>query len=142
MSMTTVRPYFRARAKELGLTEWTDGFAFDNIPSNIINKAFHMEMGAFQGSQRNQLDQQIYFPITFRFFLKGFRDPASAIDSAILLSENLIKNCCKPENSLTQGTGLTNVIFDSGRQLPVGPSNDNLVMSELNFRAFIELALS
>lgn len=142
MSATAVRPYFRARAKELELKEWTDGFAHDNIPSNIINKSFHMEMGVLQGVQRNQLDQQFYFPVIVRIFLKGYRDPASAIDSSILLSENFIKNCCKPENSNTQGTGLINVIFDSGRQLPVGPSNDNLVMSELNFRAFIELALS
>ena len=34
--ITDVRAYIRARAKAIGLTEWTDAFNVANIPSTMI----------------------------------------------------------------------------------------------------------
>jgi hypothetical protein len=141
MSMTACRAYFRARANGLSLTEWTDGFSYDNIPSTVMHKSYHLECGTASNVSRNQSAQEIAFPVTARIFFKGYKQPAEAIDSVILLSENLIKSCCKVANSLTQTSGIKNVTFESFRPLPYGPSNDNLVIGEVNFRVVVVLNL-
>lgn len=141
MSMTAARAYFRARAVGLSLKEWTDGFAYDNIPATIIDRMFHIECGTATSMKRNQQAQEIFMPVTVRVFLKGFKDPASAIDSVITLSENLIKSCCKVANSLTQTTGIKNVEFESFRPARYGASNDNLVIGEVEFRVYLVLNL-
>ena len=137
MSMTACRAYFR----ENSLTEWTDGFSYQNIPANLINKSFHIELGGVSAISRNQHAQEMEASVTVRIFLKGYRDPASAIDSVVTLAENLVKNACKVANSLTQTSGIKNVMFESFRAIPLGASNDNLVIGEVNFRVNLALNL-
>lgn len=136
MSLTKTRQYFRDRLIELKLKEWVDAFNFENIPSNILDKSFHIENGQITGIKRNHTDQELNFPVTIRIFLKGYKTPVNAIDKSIELTENLIKNACNPVNALTQG-GIKNIIFESASNRVLDPSNDNLVVCELNFRAFV-----
>lgn len=139
MSMTAVRAYHRSRAQAIGLTEWLDGFNFSNIPSNIIDKSFHLEMGVATALKLNQTDQEIEYPITVRMFIKGFRDPASGIDTAIQYSEDLIKQAVNSVNRLTQTTGIKNVIFETLSIDPIADSNDNLVVASCVFRTLVIL---
>lgn len=138
MSLSTVRPYFRARCKAIGLTEWVDGFNFQNIPSNIIDKSFHMEMGSAGGERLNMSDQEITWPVTVRIFIKGFRNPAAAIDSAAVLTDSLVKESCKVSNRGTQAS-IKNVFFESMTVSPVDDTNDNLVVASVTFRTLVIL---
>jgi hypothetical protein len=138
MSLASLRPYIRARCKAVGLSEWADGFNFENIPSNIIDKSFHMEMGTASGERLNMADQEISYPVTVRIFVKGFRQPAQGIDSATALVDSLIKEVCKAGNRATQAT-IKNVFFDSMALTAVSQTNDNLVVASVTFRALVIL---
>lgn len=139
MSLNKCLPYFRARCKAIGLKEWTDGFNIQNIPSNILDKSFHITHGTMTGLKQNQQDQEINFPIQVRIFTKGYREPSLAIDSAIQLTENLIIECLKPTNRLTQSSGIKNMVFENANYEPIDGSNDNAVVATINFRAFVLL---
>lgn len=141
MSITAARSYFRARSEAVGLREWKDGFNFQNIPSTILNKSFHIEQAQIVGVKLNQNDQEINSSITIRIFVKGFRDAASGIDSALVLTEDLITECVEPGNRLTQSTGIKNIVFENANIEALGPDNDNAAVASLTFRAFTVLGL-
>jgi hypothetical protein len=140
MSLTGVRSYLRARSRELDLKEWKDGFNTNNIPETILNKSFQIDMSdVTQGIRRNQSDQEVSMPCTLKVFLKGYKNPADAIDSAVLIVENLVKKCCNPTTALTQGDGIKNVSFDSARYEPISDSNDNAVVATAVFRFLVTI---
>lgn len=134
MSVTAARAYFRARGAAINLKEWKDGFNFENIPTSIINKSFHITQGVATGVKLNQNDQEMIFPVTVEIFTKGYKDVASAIDSSIELSEDLIIECLTPTTRLTQSTGIKNIIFESVSYEPLSNSNDNSVIAKVTFR--------
>lgn len=134
MSMTNVRSYLRYHAKSLGLTEWKDGFNSENIPDAMIDRAFWLDMSdVVTGVSRNQNDQVLNVPQSIKVFRKGHALPAEAIDAIVLLSENLIKAVVLPENALTQGNGIVNVLFDTCRYEPLSTTNDNVAVATLTF---------
>ncbi len=139
MNLNKCLPYFRARCKAIGLKEWTDGFNYQNIPSNILDKSYHLMHGTMTGLKQNQQDQEINFPIQVRIFTKGHREPSLAIDSAIQLTENLIIECLKPTNRLTQSSGIKNIVFENANYEPIDGSNDNAIVATINFRALVLL---
>lgn len=134
MSLTGARSYLRSRAKAIGLKEWTDGFNFENIPSTLINGAFHIQSDSGNGIKLNQHDQELSFNQTVRIFVKGYRDPASGIDSAIKITEDLIKETVSAKNRLTQSDGIKNVILDGFNFETGDQSNDNLIIASITFR--------
>lgn len=141
MSITSARSYFRARCNTLGFKEWKDGFNLDNIPSTILNRSYHITQGIISGVSLNQNDQVMDFPITVELFTKGYKDVASAIDSSIELTEDLIIECVKPANRLTQTTGIKNIIFESATFDQLDNTNDNSIIAKLNFRVITILGL-
>lgn len=141
MSLISSRSYLRARAEAIGLTEWKDGFNFSNIPSNIIDKSFHLEVGQAVGVKANQYDQELNFSHTVRLFVKGFRNPASGIDTAIARAEDYIKACVNAPNRVGQTNGIKNVIFENASFEAGDSTNDNLVVASLTFRIYSVLAV-
>lgn len=141
MSFSQSRSYFRQRANSLSLKEWKDGFNFDNIPSTVLDKSYHIETGPIVGVKLNQNDQEANAQVNVRIFQKGFRDPASAIDSVMQLSETFIKECLVPSNRLTQSLGVKNVVFENMLIEQIAASNDNAVIANLQFRVLIILDL-
>jgi hypothetical protein len=133
MSLSDIRPYFRTHFTAEGFTEWKDGFGADNIPENIIDKAFHIDgTSTIGGISNNQADMDTGTAQLVRFFIKGFRNPADAIDKAYLKVENILKRTQKSSNRLTT---LLDVVFEGASILPLADSNDNAVLVEMNFTA-------
>jgi len=141
MSITACRSYLRERAEVVGLREWKDGFNFSNIPSNIIDRSFHIESGQVVGIKLNQHEQDLNFAQTIRIFVKGFRDPATGIDSAISIAEDYIKECVTATNRVGQTNGIKNVVFENASFDADDASNDNLIVASLTFRIFTVLAV-
>lgn len=135
MSMTAVIPYFRTHMNALGFREWRDSFNFDNIPKNIINKSYHIEISSVSGIVLNQHVQEAVASITVRLFLKGYKDTTTRRETGISYCEDILKRMCDPDNRTT-GT-VKNVKFDSMTVLPIDPTNDNIMMFEVNFTGLI-----
>lgn len=141
MSMTACRQYFRTQSNAIGLKEWKDGFSFSNIPANIFDKSYHLEAGPAVGVKLNQNDQEINYQVIVRIFVKGFRDPASGIDTAIGLTEDLLEQALDPSTRLTQTTGIKQITFESANFEPPIGDNDNLVIASVQFRVLTILGL-
>lgn len=138
MSLTAVRSYFRTRLDALSFKEWKDGFNYENIPSNILDKSYHIMSGSVSGLSNNQTAQEVEQSVTIRVFFKGYRDPATGIDNAVTDAETIIKSCVKASNRLT-GL-LKNVKFNSMGISEIAISNDNAIMIEIEFTAFTILS--
>lgn len=133
--ITQVRPYFRSVCTGLGLREWRDGFNFENIPRTLLDRSFHIETNS--GSRRgaySQQSQEIEQDCSVRVFLKGFRNPADAIDRAMALYEEILESALSEDRL---GCDIKNVFLNTMQILPLDPTNDNSVILEVTFTCLI-----
>lgn len=137
-ALVDVKNYFRARGIAEGLKEWPDPFNIKNIPENIIDRAFHVELGDMKKISFNQQSLDLAVPCAFKFFLKGFIDVNSKYDDATTILENIILGSLKASNRLTQ-TNIKNVEFSNGKLSPIDDSNDNTILGEINFNCHVIL---
>jgi hypothetical protein len=133
MSLTDVRTYFRTRMDSLNYEEWPDGFNFQNIPQTIINGAYHLETGEISSGPANQMVHRFLYPVLVRVFLRGYADPASAIDDAISQSETILADVLKASNRLSDI--IQDVVPNTVSIVPLDPSNDNDLILEMDFTA-------
>lgn len=140
MSLTALRPYFRGRLASLGFTEWPEPFDFQNIPSNIIDRSFNLELGSVAGIVRQNLHHEFDAQVTIRAFFKGFREPANALDEAIARAELILKDCCKVEN--WGPTALKGITVQSVDFLPLDNDlNDNVVFCSIVFAVGVNVCI-
>lgn len=135
MSITAVKPYFRAKLDALDYTEWSDGFNFENIPEALLDRAYHLEIGTITSGPANQTTHVFSYPLTVRVFLKGFKDPAANIDDAVGQAETILSSILDVTDRL--GATIKDVINDSIDIVPLAGSNDNHLILEMNFTAVI-----
>lgn len=141
MSLTAVRPYFRARLNSLNYKEWDDGFNFDNIPENIIDKAYHIDDFEIVSNSLNQTDLDLECTVTTRIFLKGYRTPKEALDNANEKLEAIFREVLKPTNRLTGTQGLRNVLLTSVSKEPMALSNDNTILVTIVWSVQVNLCV-
>jgi len=138
MSMTEVRSYFRDRMNELGFKEHKDAFGLE-IGSTKIHKAYHIESGDISELQQNHGCAMFVYPLTVRFYLKGYRYPADAIDESIDFEQTIAKNCKSP--ATLAETTIRRVSLPSSSREPHSESNDNIVMTTMGFVAEVVLEI-
>lgn len=139
MSLTAVRPYFRARLNSLGYKEWDDAFYAENIPENIIDKAYHIDANEINRASFSQTDLQLEHVVTTRLFFKGFFTPKDALDKTMERLDAILKEVLKPSNRLTGTSGLRNVDLQSVSIEPLADSNNNTLMVLLTWNVQVNL---
>lgn len=138
MSLATTRTYFKARMTGLGYEEWEDGFNFDNIPENIIDKAFHIENIVANKIDMNHTDIHLMVDVNLRVFFKGYQSIREALDLIDDDIEEILIEVLRPSNRLIGADGLRDIQLDGFRKLPIA-SNDNSVIVEMNWKARVVL---
>lgn len=140
MSLTLIRPYFRKQMAELGFVEWKDGFADDNIPESLLDRAYFLLIGTTTEDETHAQDVEITQEVELRVYFKGFRDPQAAIDESLLYSEEIISKVC----NFTDYTeaGLKRVRFSSLDLEPLADEvNDNVVRAVFVFESKVFICL-
>ena len=135
MSLSSVRDLFRTRLDGLGYREHKDGFNFENIPQTLLDESYHLEIATITGSTTNQLTTFFEYPLNVRIFLKGFRDPASAIDDAITRAEEILADILSP--SVRYGDDVKDIVPNTIEVNPLAITNDNDVILEMTFTSRI-----
>lgn len=135
MSLTNVKPYFRTRLDTLNYVEWPDGFNFENIPSNLLDRAYHLTIGSITSGPADNKRHIFTMPIVARIFLKGFVDPAAKIDDAVSQAETILASLLSIDDRL--GTDIKDIVPDAIDIVPLDGSNDNHLILEMNFTAVI-----
>lgn len=140
MAFVDLKPYFQARMKVVDpdLREWEDSFSIENIPAQIVDKAWHIrvEPTSYIGTAHECMNFSA--PVTLRVCLKGYKYPYEAIDSAHVLADAIIKECCKASNRLSQAN-IKNVLPNLVSVREIGQSNDNIVVLEISLNCQIIL---
>lgn len=139
MSLSLIRPYFKARCEAVGLRSVGDAFNVDEVAASIIDMGFHVGFFNSTGIKLNQNDQEIESSVEVTFYLKGFRNPQDGFDKAVVKVEQLIREVEKPENRL--GSCLKNVSLDSINIEPYSGDNDNLIKVRTAFDVVTSLNL-
>ena len=134
MSLVHIRPYFRARMNALGFREWTDAFNIENIPSNILDRSYHIESNSVAGDSIHMEDQELNGTVNIKVFIKGYRTPADAVDKAMEYGDSIITECCKASNRLVGN--LKNVVLNSLSIEPLALTNDNSAILTIAFNVF------
>lgn len=129
--ISSVRDFMIARIKEESsdFKEWKDGFNRDNIPRTIFNRAFFIQYN----SVTLQDDEGCFFfddvSMNVDLFFKGFRDPQSALDSAMDTAQNIRRRAMNPKRA---GDVIKRVDGLSITPEPVD-TNDNAIIVSLSF---------
>jgi hypothetical protein len=132
MSIKFVRPYLRARLNALGFKEHTEAFNTENIASTVLNKSYHIGQGEIFNKRMQMDHSEVESSIALKFYIKGFRDTASAIDTSISLTEDILQSIISPSNRLLGN--VKDVIFNSAAYEPLTVSNDNTVMATIDLK--------
>lgn len=140
MKLSDVLPFFRTQLNALQYKEWVDSFNFDNIPSTILDRRYHLELNDALGVRNNQLDQECNAPVTVRVFFKAFRNTSAARDFAVTKGQELIEAILQPEVRVADyADGIKNIVFDSMLIEDAIVSNDNITVLTLGFTALVYL---
>ena len=132
MSITLVKPYFSTKCTTAGFEEWLDGFGDDNIPSTLLDRAFHQRVISVDGRGINQ--ETIEFVVTHevKVFFKGFDDPMSAIDQSLVDCQSLIVSIINIAD--VADANIKGVFFESMSIDPFDNAvNDNIIIATLRF---------
>lgn len=135
MSFVDLKPYFDARMKAVhtDFRRWPDAFNIQNIPSGILDKSFHIEVGPFSYTGTAHTCLHFDCPVKLSVFLKGYRDPdKQAVDSALKFADAIVKESCKGLNRLNQAT-IKNVLPTLIDVRALAQGNDNAAVLELTF---------
>jgi len=137
-----IRKYFREQIRlvDSDLKEWKDALVFDdasNIPTTLLDKRYHVEIGDWASSPAQDLSVQDRFTVTLTIFKKGFTAPNDALDSllddALCLRHQLIN----PQNVETfkqaNSSAIEAVENISGQPSEIDSSNDNIIKIALEF---------
>jgi hypothetical protein len=133
MTLGEIRPFFASKIAALDLKEWPDGFNYANIPSNVLNKMFHVELGQVSANTFEQQCHSFRMPLTIRVFFKGYGSPQTAKDTAMTKANEILNALLKPSMRLTEGTNLKDIRPVTVRPVPLADSNDNSLILELVF---------
>ena len=133
--ISEVRPYFRRIMKELGFEEWRRSLEPDNMPKTQIKNLFHMKTGSISGIKQNQRDVEVGVPITVTFATKAIADEAAAYEKAEETIERIVIEALDP---VTRGLSplITRIAFNSAEPEALATSNDNVLLSRVNFTAY------
>ena len=138
MSLANARSYLKTRMDGLGFTEWRDGFATDNIPETVLDRAYHVLVENIDGGPINHTHQTMSIQVSLKVFFRGYRDVTEAIDDSILSVETIVKDLCKVSNRTSE---LLNVIFNGAAFTPLNAFNDNSVLVDMDLTAEIILGV-
>lgn len=133
MALIDVRPYFRTKLESLGFVEWRTEFNVENIPRTLLTKSYHIESGIIAPTASNHQVHKFNCPIVIRVFLKGYLDPASAIDDAYISAQSILSAILPPAQRLN--ATVNDVVPTSIAVNPLNDANDNSVILEIGFDA-------
>lgn len=140
MSLSLVTPYFEEKVSALGWTLWDEPFAFDNIPSDILDHGFQIETGDLVGEGINQTMLKTRMTVTIRLFRKGFLSPKTVKEELLTQVQLILCSCLESANRLT--TEIKDIEFLSMVPTPLNLENDNAMVATCVFRCRVFLNLS
>ncbi len=132
MKIGALMQFVAEQVTSLRYKQWELPFSHDNIPANIINKSFHIEMGQSQSGLANQHVHQFTVPLTLRFYFNGYKSPLAAMQASLDEMDGVLGLLLSPAVRLGQD-GLMDIRPVSLQPFPISTSNEHCVYIEIVF---------
>lgn len=139
MSLTAIRPYFKARCEAIGYREYAEAFNADGVGRAALDKRFMIVMGEAQPQQVSPREMTILMDVTVRLYFKTGRSTVERVETAVEDAEKLIKDAMKTTNRI--GSTVRDVRFNSLSIEPTDLENDNSVEAVVGFSALVYMTL-
>ena len=138
MAFVDIKPYFRTVLIDSGFDaskEHGEGFDLENIPSTLIDRAFHILVSSsITGIRQNQADQELAASVTLKIFFHGFRSEEQGIEDALTAGELILSTACNAKRRVSSSSsGIKNVTFTNLEAVPLSDLNDNIVQLSMSF---------
>lgn len=137
MALAGVLPAIANEIRGAGFVEWKDAFPIDNIPSTIIDRSFHVEMGTVSSTAANQRSHVFRMPITVQVLRRGFRDAHAAREGCMIDSDLILAALLSESFRFSIVDDVKNLSPLSIDLSPISSSNDNDFILTLRFEALI-----
>src|SRR5690606_18072426 len=98
------------------------------------------QTGNITGVRQNQSDIEVRVPVQLTIAIKGKSDEVSGFERAEEMIQKIVMEALKPFNRLN-ANGVINVSFDNATPEAMGPSNDNVIFTRMNFTCFVILGV-
>ena len=135
MSLTAIKPWFRARFDALRFKEHVDVFNIDNVGELDLDHTYHIAINRVDGGPINQLDQKTSTDVSVHVFFKGGRNASEALDFCVYEVEQIIKECCNIKSRTSDG--ILNVVFQRAEIQPRGLDNDSSILVTIDFTVMV-----
>ena len=137
MALAGVLNALNSRMRTTGYTEWKDAFPIDNIPSTILDRSFHIEIGSITSSAAHQSSHVFRMPLTVRVLRRGFKDPGPQRESCMRDADAILSALLAPSFRLQIVDDVKDLVPLGIDLDPISSSNDNDFILSLRFEALI-----
>jgi len=115
----------------LDFHEWPDAFNTENIPSTVLDRAYHLGAGPITNLSLDQQSSNVSLEVIVSFFIRGFSDPIEALDNAHAEADAIILSVMNVSDRTTGD--IKNITLNNGEFEPLNDTNDNSVIGLLSF---------
>lgn len=137
MALAGVLTAIANEVRAAGFTEWQDAFPIDNVPSTILDRSFHIDIGSITSGAANQRAHEFRMPLTIKVLRRGFKEAGSQRESCMLDADTILSALLTPAFRLQVGDDVKDLVPLGIDLDPISSSNDNDFILSLRFEALI-----
>jgi hypothetical protein len=136
--ITSVRPYFKSVMVNLGFKEWRRALEPSQIPKTLLADIFHIKTDNISGVKQNQRVVDTTVAVQISFATKAGSDEVSGYERAESTIQEIIQGVLDPAIK-NDAPGILNITFNSATPEALAPTNDNVLLSRVNFTCAVAL---
>jgi len=133
MSLVDVVPYFDSKMIDLGYQSWDDEFNIDNIPRDLLDRSYHIEIGSIASGPASNTDFEFTFPviITVHSCITNALGSSDATNDMMIKAHSILDSILLAEDRY--GAELKQIYPVSINFEPISSSNDNIIRVRIEF---------
>lgn len=139
MSLSQVRGYIKSRVEtvDTDFREWKDAFNIENIPNNLIDLFYHIDIGTITSTPASDVTVEDSVPATLRIFKRATTNTSAVevkdeiLDKAHCLRIDIINPRNFEDYKAANSGDIAAVETLSITPTTVDETNDNLILVEI-----------
>lgn len=137
MSFKAVTPIFDNCLKDLEYIEWPDEYTMENIPGDLLDCTYHLEIGAIAGSAASHTSFEFSFPVVLTIHSKQVGTLSTSEETNNLLGriDDILCKVLAAETRYSEYNDGVKSIIVSGIDIgALDNSNLNITRAQITFQ--------
>lgn len=137
MSFKSVTPYLDTCMKSLGYIEWPDEYTMENIPGDLLDITYHLEIGNITGSAASHTTFNFNFPVVLTIHSKQVSNLSTSEETNRLLGriDDILCKVLAAETRYSEFADGITAISVSGIDIgPIDDTNLNITRAQITLQ--------